>query len=1140
MNNQIVIYTGRFQPFHKCHYATYIHLCKKFGKQNVFICTSNKTQKNSPFNFIQKKQIMNIMFNIPLSNIILCNNGYKPIELFSKFNSSDTSAIFVVGQKDQSRLLHGNYFKKYDQKQSNLGFDKVGYVYIAPLQTLSINGKIVSGTLIRQIFSNQKYDNVVKQKLFKQLYNNKFNKNVFQLFMLKLSNNILEQMSSQTSKILNIITIGCFPIVQKQFLGLANNSKCTMLHYTNLKGIKYLSQCSPKTTVCTTDSSKFIYMDGIGTTGGYVCTLQGYPIFYFDGDAYTFKDVNGCRWFNFQTLMQYSAKYRSVLGKLLNQFMDNLIQFSQKFGDEKSKGLLGLITKKLHSDSTQNINKFISQFFHDVQMPFFNKYRKQFQEIFKYQKSKLKKSSVGSNENYLNQILLIKCKIKSVGIHDIDEQKKDLVKKIINVPIYDIHDQGDLDSFANKGVQQNKEMLQQINGKTGFIINLISSYLFPISSKQFLSLANNSKCTMLHYTNEEGLKQIIRMSNSSSNKPICTTDSKQFNYLKGGVGTSGGFVCALQGYPIFYFDQDAFTKLDNTGRRWFSFGSLIKYSSDENANKLRFLYEKFKGTVQSFVRKFDQNKRRYIYEIIDDLWQEDQTMLGKLIEQYFNKIQPQFFNKYKKQFQEIFKYQKSKLKNKSIQNEIESSVNQILLIRYKIKSIGTYKQTSVNFGNIPTVHITDQSTMNVFGNNYIIQNKNNYTRHMLIEGGAGQHMLHPFQDNNLTFNDFRTLVTRCLSGKLSVQDDISIKLDGQNIFCSWKGGKLIAARNKGQLKGFGQNALDKNQLKNMFNGRGAIQDAFYFAVTDLQNALRNLNYKQLSNVFKQGQRYMNIQIIYPETANVIPYDSPMLVFHNITTVDKDGNKISVDKKPAYNIAKLLTKVNSDVQKHFKINGPVAVQIPKNQNYAEKRPYFINKINNLQKEYGLKGTDTIGNYHLTKFKKIIKNKANILSYMIDDKLLNDIATRWAFNDKSIKITDIYKRIDNGVFKDWVNITDKQDYTKIYKQSVWPFEHIFLELGVQILKSLGSYMLANPDVAIQRLRDEVLKTADLIRQSNDINTINKLEIQLNKLKSIGGLQAIIPTQGIVFKYKGKQYKIVGAFASINQILGMLKYI
>ena len=52
----IVVYGGRFQPFHKGHYAAYEDLVSTFGKQNVYIGTSNDTSSDkSPFTFKEKK-----------------------------------------------------------------------------------------------------------------------------------------------------------------------------------------------------------------------------------------------------------------------------------------------------------------------------------------------------------------------------------------------------------------------------------------------------------------------------------------------------------------------------------------------------------------------------------------------------------------------------------------------------------------------------------------------------------------------------------------------------------------------------------------------------------------------------------------------------------------------------------------------------------------------------------------------------------------------------------------------------------------------------------------------------------------------------------------------------------------------------
>ena len=51
--------------------------------------------------------------------------------------------------------------------------------------------------------------------------------------------------------------------------------------------------------------------------------------------------------------------------------------------------------------------------------------------------------------------------------------------------------------------------------------------------------------------------------------------------------------------------------------------------------------------------------------------------------------------------------------------------------------------------------------------------------------------------------------------------------------------------------------------------------------------------------------------------------------------------------------------------------------------------------------------------------------------------------------------------------------------------------------------------------------------------------KLKAQLHKFIAIGGDKAIVPSEGIVFKYKGKTYKFTGAFAPVNQIAGLIHF-
>ena len=42
----VVVYAGRFQPFHRGHYAAYKKLVDKFGKDSVYVGTSNDTDNS--------------------------------------------------------------------------------------------------------------------------------------------------------------------------------------------------------------------------------------------------------------------------------------------------------------------------------------------------------------------------------------------------------------------------------------------------------------------------------------------------------------------------------------------------------------------------------------------------------------------------------------------------------------------------------------------------------------------------------------------------------------------------------------------------------------------------------------------------------------------------------------------------------------------------------------------------------------------------------------------------------------------------------------------------------------------------------------------------------------------------------------
>jgi len=411
---------------------------------------------------------------------------------------------------------------------------------------------------------------------------------------------------------------------------------------------------------------------------------------------------------------------------------------------------------------------------------------------------------------------------------------------------------------------------------------------------------------------------------------------------------------------------------------------------------------------------------------------------------------------------------------------------------------------------------------------------------LITEGGSYGHLAHPFDNKDLTFEDFKRIITLGLEGRLDVEGDVTEKTDGQAIAVSWKNGKLIAARNKGDRKNFGENALDLKGITSKFEGRGDIRDAFVFAIRDLEKAISALSDKQRTKIFAEGEKFMNIEIIWPASANVINYDKAVLQFHGSTRYDKAGNSIEYVKADARVLEKMIKTVNQHIQKKFAIIKPQVLKMSKHQDFAKKRKYFLSKLNRLQKQYNLSDSDSFGMYHQRFWEEFIYNSAKQHNYEIPYKVLVGLTKRWAFDDKSYKIPTIKKDIDNGEFLDWVLTFDKKDRKKYAQQNMLPFEKLFFELGAEILLNVSNFLASNPDKTVQRMKDNIDKDIKTIKQAKDPKQIELLNQHLNKINSYGGLNKIVPSEGLTFLYKGELYKITGNFGPINAVLGILKFL
>jgi hypothetical protein len=407
----------------------------------------------------------------------------------------------------------------------------------------------------------------------------------------------------------------------------------------------------------------------------------------------------------------------------------------------------------------------------------------------------------------------------------------------------------------------------------------------------------------------------------------------------------------------------------------------------------------------------------------------------------------------------------------------------------------------------------------------------------LNEGGAYGHLSHPFEDFSLTMSDIEDMIDATINGAFGPENFVQEKTDGQNIMVSWKGGKLVAARNKSHLKNGGENAMSVDALSQMFAGRGNIQIAFTEAMNDLSKAIGSLSDADKKSYFDEGKKFASVEVITPMTQNVIPYGQNMLVFHGIIEHNDAGEAIGEDKQAGRNLGKIIEEVNAQVQKTFFVRGPQDIASKPFPNSKARSSYYRTKLNSVMKESGTTSSSTVKDYVLGMGRKILQEEASKANVNIPTELIDALVMRLVEDDKAYTVPQIKK--DMGDSAVWFLDLAKSKSKDIRRRVYAPLENIFLEVGAEMMKNLSAFLSATPTESAEAMRREIEDVISKIKTEGDEESVKKLEHELSRIAAAGGLDSIVPAEGVTFLYNGKLYKYTGLFAPINQLRGMLVY-
>ena len=199
--NLLVIYPGRFHPFHIGHGKVFKYLKQNYKGAQVFIASSGKTDTHkSPFTFDEKKKMM-MLAGVDPNAVVQTKVPYVASEITDRFDPDTTVVVYAVSEKDMAEdprfsfpqvglKMKKNGDPAHVQKWPGIGNAKPlrdhSYIVTVPTFTFSIQGEAInSATQIRNMIG--KADEEQLQLILQDLYGTKnIPQEVTEIFKRKL------------------------------------------------------------------------------------------------------------------------------------------------------------------------------------------------------------------------------------------------------------------------------------------------------------------------------------------------------------------------------------------------------------------------------------------------------------------------------------------------------------------------------------------------------------------------------------------------------------------------------------------------------------------------------------------------------------------------------------------------------------------------------------------------------------------------------------------------------------------------------------------------------------------------------------------------------------------------------------------
>ena len=399
-------------------------------------------------------------------------------------------------------------------------------------------------------------------------------------------------------------------------------------------------------------------------------------------------------------------------------------------------------------------------------------------------------------------------------------------------------------------------------------------------------------------------------------------------------------------------------------------------------------------------------------------------------------------------------------------------------------------------------------------------------------GGVAGHMAHLSEDTELTFNEIVSILSKVANAEI---DNATEKVDGQNLFLTVDAsGEIKTARNSGDVK---KGGMTTDDYISKWRGHPA-ENAFTNGFKAVSASLLKLSPEDLEAIFANGQRYVNMEIMYPNNPNIILYSAPNVVLHGLQYFGEEEETADMrmlTKQKFSKLASLVDGASEEVgNEQWSVNGPKIVALKKLADGSALKDVTA-KIKSFAAPVGMNAS--VGDY----VEQIVRKYAEQVDMPADvtNKLVLLMLNPDEAKSQGITVVNLKKGLPKELQSVISKLGAKTNSRKYIASVLQPLEIAISDFAIEVLRGVKSYFVNDNDQEVQRMRTELEQSIAYLKSlqsSGDVKMGELIDKQLSKLGKIENVASSM--EGVVFEYppgSDKIYKLTGAFAMANQIIG-----